>query len=486
VNIRSFYKVFVLGFLLQLFAVPLTAAESANGSNSAYDQSGVSEILDSLIYNTYFKDDRFSPSSTAAQKENFPRQFVPQYTDSVYASRIASLAKKTKFKLIYNEHVKGFIRVYAVDKRKLTGKILGLTKMYFPLFEEKLLKYNIPTEMKYLAVVESALNPIAVSHAGARGLWQFMYGTGKMYGLQSSSIIEDRFDPYKSTEAACKHLRDLHDTFGDWFLALAAYNSGAGTVNRAIRQAGGVKDYWAIWPYLPQETRGYVPAFIAVTYVMNFYREHNIIPAEPGYFYSDTDTVRVSNALSFDQLTETIGVPMEELKLLNPQYKVGLVPGSASPANIVTLPKRYMQQFRQRENEIYAYKSSRTQERQQLLSLVQDQEKEDPEPKTVQTGTRQKVHVVRRGETLASISRTYRAPVSQLIEWNDLKRPSVKPGQRIIVLKVSKPEKGTERLSRRSSKSRRSLKASKSSKSGVSVKTVTHGKQKSGRRKAHK
>ncbi len=164
---------------------------------------------------------------------------------------------------------------------------------YFPLFEEKLDTYNVPLELKYLAIVESALNPSAVS-SPARKVWQFMYGTGKIYGLESSSFIEDRFDPYKATIAASRHLRDLYNIYGDWFLALAAYNSGPGNVNKAIRRAGGIKDYWAIWDYLPAETRGYVPAFIAVNYIMSYYREHNIRPVEPGFLYQDIDTLRTS------------------------------------------------------------------------------------------------------------------------------------------------------------------------------------------------
>jgi len=390
-------------------------------------------MLDSLVNTTYFQDDRFSePGGT---KEFFPSQFVPQFSDSVYASRIAELGRKSQFKLVYNPHVKGFIRVYAVDKRKLVSKVLGLTKIYFPLFEEKLKEYNIPPEMKYLAVVESALNPTAVSHAGARGLWQFMSGTGKMYGLQSSSFIEDRYDPNKATVAACEHLHDLYGMFGDWFLVLAAYNAGAGNVQKAIRAAGGAKDYWEIWPYLPQETRGYVPAFIAVTYVMNFYREHNIRPAEPGYLYSDTDRVPVNSALSFDQLQETIGVPLEDLKFLNPQYKVGLIPAPSSSTNMLRLPKKYVQPFMQKEQEIYAYHSERVSEKQRLYAMVRNMESQD---EGGGSGKSRKVYVVRKGDKIAGVARKYGCSVSQLIDWNDLKSSKLKAGQRLVVFKAVK------------------------------------------------
>lgn len=388
-------------------------------------------LADSLVNTTYFQDDRFS--SSEAGGDILPRQFIPQFSDSVYTSRIAELAKKTSFKLVYNQHVKGFIRVYAVDKRKLVSKVLGLTRVYFPLFEEKLREYNIPSEMKYLAVVESALNPTAVSHAGARGLWQFMSGTGRMYGLQSSSFIEDRFDTYKETVAACQHLRDLYDMFGDWFLVLAAYNSGAGNVQRAIRASGGARDYWEIWPYLPQETRGYVPAFIAVTYVMNYYKDHNIRPAEPGYLYSDTDRVPVNAALSFEQLKEKLGVPIEDLKFLNPQYKIGLIPAPVSTPNMLRLPKKYVQTFTQKEQEIYAYNAEKVAEKQRLYSMVRNMDDEGGE-----SARSRKAHVVRKGETIAGVARKYGISVSQLISWNELKSGRLKPGQKLVVFKSVK------------------------------------------------
>jgi membrane-bound lytic murein transglycosylase D len=435
VKISLPFRLSCLGVLLLVSGFsPAARGDDQDSERTAARRSEVSEILDSLVTTTYFKEDNFQPVPTGIGRGVFPSQFVPQYSDSVYASRIAELGRRSQFKFVYNEHVKGFIRVYAVDKRKTVAKVLGLTKIYFPLFEDKLREYNIPTEMKYLAIVESALNPTAVSRAGARGLWQFMGGTGRMYGLQSSSFIEDRYDSYKSTVAACEHLQDLYQTFGDWFLVLAAYNSGAGNVRKAIRASGGAHDYWQIWPYLPQETRGYIPAFIAVTYIMNYYREHNITPQEPGYIYTDTDRVAVNNALTFDQLQETLGVPVDDLKFLNPQYKVGLIPSPVSSPNMLRLPRKYAQTFREREQDIYAYHPERAQEREQLYSMVRNQERQDQE--IISTRGR-KEHVVRKGETLAFVARKYRVPVSQLIDWNDLKSGRVKPGQHLIVFKAN-------------------------------------------------
>ena len=380
------------------------------------DNTVVAEILDSLAATAYFRDSHFG----------YPPVFIPQFDDQTYSERIAYLNGKTQLDLTYNRHVKSFIRLYSVDKRKLTAKILGLTKLYFPLFEEKLRQYNMPLELKYLAIVESALNPAAVSSANAKGLWQFIYGTGKMYGLESSAFVEDRFDPEKATIAACQHMRDLYNIYGDWFLVLAAYNSGSGNVNKAIRRSGGARDYWAIWSNLPSETRGYVPAFIAVTYVMNYYREHNIQPIEPGYSYNDIGTVRVSDVVAFDQVSEVIGVPVEELQSLNPQFKLNLVPADARNPYYLRLPKQYLERFAGQEKEIYAHKSKQGLDGAALLAKAREVEK-------MPDNKKKSIHVVRRGETLASIAKTYRCYVSQLIQWNNLKNFRIYPGQKLKV-----------------------------------------------------
>ncbi len=430
--LNTLFRVLVTVLVVQLWhpsARPVFAVELPL-DKGPISKSTVSDILDSLVNATYFKDEHFAPPSKESEKFRFPSNFVPQYSDSTYAARIAAMNTKTPMRFIFNAQVKGFIRMYAVEKRGLTAKILGLTKVYFPLFEEKLDGANVPLEMKYLAIVESALNPTAVSPAGAKGLWQFMYGTGKMYGLQSTSFIEDRYDPYKATLAASRHLKDLYNIYGDWFLALAAYNSGPGNVNKAIRRAGGVKDYWVIWDYLPAETRGYVPAFIAVNYIMNYYNEHNIRPVEPGYLYQDVDTLRTTRMLSFEQISETIGVSTSDLHFLNPQYKLGIIPAASGTENVLRLPKKYIAQFQKREQEIYAYKSAKTLEREELLARA----------KSLQGGALQggegraeKIHVVAEGETLGSIARLYRTYISQLIAWNNLKDPDVTPGQKLVV-----------------------------------------------------
>ncbi len=384
------------------------------------DDQAVAAVLDSLVAATYFDDSHFRQWKDEVPN-GFSPTFIPQFDDETYAERIAELNRRTPIRLTYNEHVKNFIKLYAVDKRVMTAKILGLTKTYFPLFEQKLREYNMPTELKYLAIVESALNPVAVSSANAKGLWQFIYGTGKMYGLKSTSFVEDRFDPYKATVAACEHMTDLYDIYGDWFLVLAAYNAGAGNVNKAIRRSGGRRDYWGIWSKLPSETRSYVPAFIAVTYVMNYYKEHNIIPEEPGYLYENIATVNVSDVLAFDQIHEVLGIPLQDLEFLNPQYKRGVIPVIGPAPLSLRLPDHYVDDFKRKEKKLYAHKSQSGIDRVQLLASVKEGGKE------------RKIHRVRRGETLASIARMHRCYVSQLIKWNNLRNSRIYPGQKLSV-----------------------------------------------------
>ncbi len=377
-------------------------------------------MLDSLIHIKYFSDKPFVTDTNTLNVYGFEPFEIPEYADSVYASRLETLNAQTPVELAFNRQVKNYIHLYAVKKRDLTSRILGLAELYFPLIEEQLDKHQLPLELKYLAVVESALNPIAGSRAGAKGLWQFMYGTGKVYGLKVTSYVDERFDPEQSTIAACEHMKDLYDIYGNWSLVMAAYNSGAGNVNKAIRRSGGKKSYWAIWPYLPRETRGYVPAFIAVTYVMNYATEHNLYPVDPGILYNGTDTIRVKDVLSFDQVHEMIGVPVRDLKFLNPAFTKGIIPITEEKNYFLRLPKNYIGDFINNEKSIYAYKTSKGIERDKLLAEI----KKSRERTT---------HIVRSGENLGLIARKYRVYVSQLKAWNNLRSSMIYPGQRLIV-----------------------------------------------------
>jgi len=377
-------------------------------------------MLDSLNNIPYFKDYLFTTDTSLLNVYKFPVDQVPTYDNETYKERLEKLNRETPIELTYNKTVRNYIDLYAVKKRVLTSKILGLKEIYFPLFEEYLDKYDIPLEMKYLAVVESALNPSAGSRAGAKGLWQFMYYTGKLYGLKVTSLTDDRFDPYLATDAACRHMIDLYNIFGDWSLVMAAYNSGAGNVNKAIRRAGGVKNYWAIWPFLPRETRGYVPAFIAVTYVMNYAPEHNLYPLHPGILYNGIDTVYVNNPLSFDQVSEMLGVPMEDLKFLNPIFKTNLIPAYDGKVYSLRLPNQYISAFVENEEALYNYKSKSGLEKEKIMAEIKK-------------ASERTVHIVRRGENLGLIAQKYRTSVSRLKQWNGLRGSRIYPGQKLIV-----------------------------------------------------
>lgn len=386
-------------------------------------------MLDSLATLKIFKDAEFPNANQYQSWNSFTDSEIPFFSDSVYQERIAEMNDQSPFEYVYNFEVKKFIELYAVKKRKLTARLLGLAQIYFPLFEEQLDKYNMPLELKYLAVIESALNPTANSRAGAKGLWQFMYGTGKVYGLKVSSYVDDRFDPYKSTKAACEHLSDLYDIYGNWSLALAAYNSGAGNVNKAIRRSGGIKNFWAIQNYLPRETRSYVPAFIAASYVLTYANEHKISPVDPGILFYEVDTVTVRNPLTFDQISEMLNVPLDEVAFLNPSFKQGVIPASGENVFKLRLRKKYIGDFINNETALYAFKTKKGLERDSLMAIIYGSYRET------------ELYIVKSGETIGSIAKKYQMSVTELKSLNNLRKNYVKPKQRLFVYSKSSAKK---------------------------------------------
>ena len=397
-----------------------------NSGKAVVDESTVMEMLDLVSNISTFRDVYLDIDTAVWNKYGFAKDEVPAYDDSVYMQRIQTLAFETTIPLTFNSHVKSFIELYANRRRQQSSRMLGLSYVYFPMFEEYLAKYNLPLELKYLAMVESALNPTAGSKAGAKGLWQFMRGTGSEYGLRVSTLVDDRFDPEKETEAACQYLKNLYARYEDWFLVLAAYNSGPGTVNKAIMRARGVKNYWAIWPYLPKETRGYVPAFIAVTYVMNYAAEHNLYPQNPGLLLHGTDTVMVRDRVGFDQINECIGVPMEDLVFFNPQYTKRIVPGTKDYPYSLRMPMKYTLRFVQLEDSIYSYVSKAEKAREVIEEKVEEVSDSF-------------VHVVKKGESLGSIARKYHVTVANIKKWNHLKRETIHAGQRLTIYRSGAP-----------------------------------------------
>jgi membrane-bound lytic murein transglycosylase D len=336
--------------------------------------------LDSLVNLTFFKNATFTTDIKKLNKYNFPVDSVPQYSDEIYRERINNMAVGTPFEFVYNQQVKHFIDLYAVKKRNLTSRMLGLAELYFPLFEEQLDNYDVPLELKFLPIIESALNPIAKSRVGASGLWQFMLGTGKLYDLKVTSFVDDRCDPYKSTVAACQHLRDLYNIYKDWALCLAAYNAGAGTVNRAIRLANIDSSekitYWKIQSFLPKETQNYVPAFIAVSYIMDFAAEHNLYPIQPPLLHCDVDSITLTKTYTLSQISSYLCLSLENIQFLNPAYRKGVIPATKETPYVLRLPREYMDEFIVNEDNIYCYKTPQEISYLAQLRLM-------PEPKTV-------------------------------------------------------------------------------------------------------
>ncbi|MDH6355378.1 membrane-bound lytic murein transglycosylase D [Dysgonomonas sp. PH5-45] len=363
------------------------------------------------------------------------------YPDSVYINRLYSFP--SIMELAYNPIVRTYIDMYSGRRRNQVAYMLARGDYYFPIFEHALDKYDLPLELKYLPVIESALKPTAVSPMGATGLWQFILGTGKMYDLEINSLVDERRDPLKATDAAARYLKDLYGIYGDWNLVIAAYNCGPRNVNKAIRRSNGRTDYWSIYPYLPRETRGYVPAFIAATYIMNYYKEHNICPMEYE-FPSTLDTITVNKTVHFQQIADILNIPIEDIRTLNPQYKKDMVPGDYKPYYIC-LPSSKITDFISLSDTIYKHRTE------ELLAHRKTVEVEgySNSASNGKLSTRKLVHKVRKGETLGSIARKHGVSSSQIKSWNRLRSNKLSVGRRLTINKpiYTKPSaKPTDQL----------------------------------------
>lgn len=317
--------------------------------------------------------------------------------------------------LDYNKHVKGFINLYGVRKKALSEKVLALSEYYFPMFEEILDQEGLPQEFKYLAVVESALNPQAQSWAGACGLWQFIHSTGVAYGLKIDGMVDERRDPVKATRAACQYFKNSYELYGDWLLVIASYNCGPGNVNKAIRRSGGKRDFWKIMRYLPRETRGYVPAFIAVAYVLNNSEKFGLKPANIDV-QSLVENVEVKQWVHFGMLEKGLGISQEELEYLNPEYRHKIIPASAITPHALSLPYAYAMRFAEMKDSVLAIPFS-------------DYSDEEP----YEYISKRKIHRIRRGESLSRIARRYGVKVTDLKAWNIIRGNRARPGKRLVV-----------------------------------------------------
>lgn len=348
-------------------------------------------------------------------------------TPEIYKERLKRLP--WIMEMPYNSIVQSYIDLYIVRKRKQMEYMLGLGSYYYPIFEQVLAANNMPLELKYLPVIESALNPVIVSPMGAAGLWQFMIPTGRSVGLEINSLVDERLDPIKSTHAAARYLKELYSIYGDWHLVIAAYNCGPGNVRKAISRSGGKRDYWEIYPYLPAETRGYVPIFIAANYAMEYAAEHNLCPLVPP-LPPITDTIHISERIHLQQISEVLNIPMESLKQVNPQYKKDIIPGSKEKTYTLCLPIRYIDSFLTQYDSIVNHK--RTELVENRRSEVEAAQRTSP---TNSKGGKVTYHTVRQGQTLSLIAQRHGVSVKNIQKWNGLKSTKIRSGQRLKIIK---------------------------------------------------
>jgi membrane-bound lytic murein transglycosylase D len=342
------------------------------------------------------------------------------YPDSVYQRRLERLHQVIP--MTYNETVRRYIDIYATKRGELVRYMLGAANYYFPIIEPILERYGLPQELKYLPIVESALNPGAVSRVGAGGLWQFMLSTGKVYGLEINSLMDERCDPVKSTEAACRYFKEMYEMYGDWYMALASFNCGQGNIHKAIRRSGGKTNFWEIYPFLPRETRSYVPLFIAANYIMNYYEAHNICPVGTGLPLA-TDTVMITKMLHFEQITDLLKVDIDVLRLLNPQYRRDIVPGNIRPCAL-RLPLVTAYSFIDKEDSIYVHRMEELLALCIPLNVLESNKSSMREKITYTTKAQENLHVIgnRYGVTARDIRR-----------WNELSSNRVPSGKKLTL-----------------------------------------------------
>jgi membrane-bound lytic murein transglycosylase D len=377
-------------------------------------------LIDSLVLETQYRSplsENYNYVIKGLEATKKPYNKIPT---NVLKERLKHLDDTTPFFVAYNPILENVINSYLKYRKKYYPRLMAKAEYYFPMFEKYLDQFDVPLEMKYLAIVESTLDPRARSRVGARGLWQFMYLTGKQYKLNVNSYVDERQDPIKATVAACRYLSDLYNIFGDWDLALAAYNSGPGNVSKAIKRSGGYQNYWNLRQYLPRETAGYVPAFYATMYLFKYAKEHGLAPENPPIYHFATDTIHVKRTVSLDQISETSGIEMEMLQFLNPEYKLDIIPFVKGKNYSLTLPRNKTMKFLSKEKELYA------------LADADDAKREKPLPKYLELNRRIR-YKVRSGDYLGKISKKFGVRVSQLKKWNRLRSNKLKIGQRLTV-----------------------------------------------------
>ncbi|MFN3909406.1 MAG: LysM peptidoglycan-binding domain-containing protein [Flavobacterium sp.] len=395
----------------------------------------VAACVDERWFAEFANQDLFKEMINDIENINLDEKVDFDLPTEVLKKRLAYLDSKSAFNIEYNAGLENLIKHYLKNRKKSFERLMGIAQFYFPMYEAALSKHNVPLEIKYLSIVESALNPKAVSRVGATGLWQFMYYTGKEYGLDITTYVDERSDPLLSTEAACEYMKRMYGIFGDWDLVLASYNAGPGNVSKAIRRSGGKQNYWNIRPFLPKETQGYVPAFLATMYVMEFHKEHGIVPQKAVVNPLATDTIRIKNKMTFKQIADLLDVSEKEIEFLNPSYKRGVVPNIDGKKHYLRLPLEKLAVFISNEDKMYTYANYDFNRREK--PYFRD-EMLASRGGSYDLNTNIKFHKVRKGENLSTIARKYGVTVSEIKSWNGLKSNAAKAG---VNLKIEVTER---------------------------------------------
>ncbi|VXC25266.1 Lytic transglycosylase [Flavobacterium sp. 9AF] len=394
----------------------IKASFNSHNTSNCIDQRWLAELTNEDIFEEIYSD---------VIETDIDSLVTFDLPTDVLKKRLKALDDKSPFNIEYNPALENVIKNFLKKRQSAYERLMAISEYYFPMFEEHLAKYNVPLEIKYLAIVESALNPKAKSRVGATGLWQFMYPTGKQYDLEVNSFVDERYDPLKATEAACQYLSSLYQIFGDWSMVLASYNAGPGNVSKAIRRSGGSQNYWNIRKNLPRETANYVPAFLATMYIYEYHKEHNFKPKKAPLTYFETDTIMIKRRISFEQISELLDVPMEQITFLNPIYKLDIIPYQEDKAHFLRLPKDKLGIFVSNEEKIYAYVDFLDTFKEKTILPTETNE-------AIVSNT--KYHKIRKGESLGLIANKYNVSVSQLKKWNGIRGNSIQAGKKIKII----------------------------------------------------
>ncbi|SHG00399.1 membrane-bound lytic murein transglycosylase D [Flavobacterium segetis] len=402
--------------------------------------------VDSLWMNELTSLDLYNTITADIENVNIDEKVDFELPTALLKERLAAMDAKSPFNIEYNQGLENIIKSFLKNRKKSFERLMGVSEYYFPLFEEALAKQNVPLEIKYLAVVESALNPRAVSKMGATGLWQFMFHTGKQYGLKIDSYVDERSDPLKSSEAATQYMTNMYKMFGDWDLVLASYNSGPGNVSKAIRRSGGQKNYWNIRKNLPKETQGYVPAFLATMYIYEYHKEHGIVPQRAVVKHFATDTIMIKQQMSFKQISDLLDVPVAQLQLLNPSYKLNVVPFYNDEPHFLRLPQDKAAIFASNESQIYAYTEYELNQREKPFESARAIAAKDTASFSLQNNKSSKTsyYKVRKGDNLSAIAAKYDVTTAQIKKWNAIKGSAIAYGKTLKIVQ----DENTDKLSK--------------------------------------